>query len=218
MPVIVDLVPAGVVRIVAMVAVTAVLIWFGMWLGQMIGRRLRLQISHPTMRTIDKFLGAIGNTAIAAVLISLIAFSVSSVGAPGITSVLKQSRIVPVVTQLNPESARAWIAPVRADVLDSSELPELELADDDGPDAEEPAVEPTTAVEDVSASSVRITGRAYECGQSQTGSGSALAPDRAITNAHAVAGAAARQVESNAGPVFSGEVVAIDPEFHAAVS
>src|SRR5699024_7034663 len=66
MPVIVELVSAGVVRIVAMVAVTAVLIWFGMWLGQMIGRRLRLQISHPTMRTIDKFLGAIGNTAIAA--------------------------------------------------------------------------------------------------------------------------------------------------------
>jgi len=217
MPVIVELVPAGVVRIVAMVAVTAVLIWFGMWLGQMIGRRLRLQISHPTMRTIDKFLGAIGNTAIAAVLISLIAFSVSSVGVPGITSVLKQSRIVSVVTQLTPESARAWIAQVRADVLDSSELPELELADDDAPDAEEPAVEPSTAVEDVSASSVRITGSAYECGQSQTGSGFALTPDRVLTNAHVVAGVEAPQVESNDGQLFTGEVVAFDPEVDVAV-
>src|SRR5699024_3529054 len=90
MPVIVELVPAGVVRVVAMVGVTAVCSWFGMWVGPMSGRRLRLQISHPTMRTIEKFLGAIGNTAIAAVLISLTAFSVSSVGVPGITSVLKQ--------------------------------------------------------------------------------------------------------------------------------
>src|SRR5699024_344405 len=71
MPVMLARVPGGVVRIVALVAVTAVLIWFGMWLGQMSGRRLRLQISHPTRRTIDKFLGAIGHTAIAAVLISL---------------------------------------------------------------------------------------------------------------------------------------------------
>lgn len=217
MPVIVELVSAGVIRIVAMVAVTAVLIWFGMWLGHTIGRRLRLQISHPTMRTIDKFLGAIGNTAIAGILISLIAFSVSSVGVPGITSVLKHSRIVAVATQLTPEGARSWIAQVRADVLNSSELPELELADDEAPDDEKPSVEPSTAVENVSASSVRITGSAYECGQSQTGSGFALTPDRVLTNAHVVAGVEAPQVESHDGQLFTGEVVAFDPEVDIAV-
>src|SRR5699024_8723661 len=121
-----------------------------------------------------------------------------------------QSRIVSVVTQLTPESARAWIAQVRADVLDSSELPELELADDDAPDAEEPAVEPSTAVEDVSASSVRITGSAYECGQSQTGSGFALTPDPVLRYAHVVAGLEAPQVKSNDGKLFSGQDVHLD--------
>src|SRR5699024_3763735 len=104
MPAIVELVPAGVVRLVAMVAVTAVLIWVRLWLGQIVGRRLRLQISLATMRTIDNFLGAIGNAAIAAVLNSLVAFSVSSDGVPGLPSVLKQSRILYVVTHPTRES------------------------------------------------------------------------------------------------------------------
>src|SRR5690625_5220854 len=115
MPLIVQLVPAGVIRIIAMVAPTGVLIGLGVVIGGKVGRRLRLHISHPVMRSIDKFLGAIGNSLIAGLMISLIAFSISSVGVPGITSLLKNSRIVAFTTSLTPESARVWIADVRAD-------------------------------------------------------------------------------------------------------
>ena len=218
MPVIVELVPAGVIRIITMVAVTAILIWFGMWLGRKIGGRLRLHISHPVMRTIDKFLGAIGNTLVAGLLISLIAFSVASIGVPGITSVLKNSRIVATTTALTPEGARVWIADVRADVLNSSELPELDLADEEeAPEVEQTRPVPTTSVEESSESSVRITGSAYGCGQSQTGSGFALTDDRVLTNAHVVAGVEEPQVESHDGQLFTGEVVAFDPEVDVAV-
>src|SRR5699024_9436208 len=149
MPVIVELVPAGVIRIITMVAVTALLIWLGMWLGRKIGGRLRLHISHPVMRTIDKFLGAIGNTLVAGLLISLIAFSVASIGVPGIPSLLKNSRIVATTTALTPEGARVWIADVRADVLNSSELPELDLADEEeAPEVEQTRPVPTTSVEE----------------------------------------------------------------------
>ena len=218
MPVIVELVPAGVIRIITMVAVTALLIWLGMWLGRKIGGRLRLHISHPVMRTIDKFLGAIGNTLVAGLLISLIAFSVASIGVPGITSVLKNSRIVATTTALTPEGARVWIADVRADVLNSSELPELDLADEeDTPEVDQTRPVPTTSVEESSESSVRITGSAYGCGQSQTGSGFALTDDRVLTNAHVVAGVEEPQVESHDGQLFAGEVVAFDPEVDVAV-
>lgn len=217
MPVIVQLVAAGVVRIITMVAVTAILIWLGMWLGRKIGGRLRLHISHPVMRAIDRFLGAIGNTAVAGALISLIAFSISSVGVPGITSALKNSRIVTLTTDLTPESARVWVAQMRADVLDSSELPELDLAGEESPEAENSRPEPSAAVEEVSASSVRITGSAYECGQSQTGSGFAVSTNRVMTNAHVVAGVEAPQVESHDGQLFTGEVVAFDPDVDVAV-
>ena len=217
MPVIVELVPAGVIRIITMIAVTAFLIWFGMWLGRKIGARLRLHISHPVLRLIDKFLGAIGNAAVTTVLIALIAFSISSVGVPGITSTLKDSRIVSVATDLTPETARAWVAQVRADVLDSSELPELDLAGDDTAVQDEDSIEPTRDVEATSISSVRITGSAYECGQSQTGSGFAVATDRIVTNAHVVAGVQAPQVESLDGQLFTGQVVAFDPEIDVAI-
>lgn len=217
MPVIVQLVPAGVPRIITMVAVTAFLIWLGMWLGRKIGARLRLHINHPVMRLIDKFLGAIGNVAVTIMLIALIAFSISTVGVPGITSALKDSRIVSWSTDLTPESARAWVAQVRADVLDSSELPELDLAGDDATVVEDPRNDPTAAVEETSISSVRITGSAYECGQSQTGSGFAISPNRVITNAHVVAGVEAPQVESYDGQLFTGQVVVFDPEIDVAI-
>ena len=217
MPVIVQLVPAGVPRIITMVAVTAFLIWLGMWLGRRIGARLRLHISHPVMRLIDKFLGAIGNVAVTVVLISLIAFSISTVGVPGLTSALKNSRIISWSTEFTPESARAWVAQVRADVLDSSELPELDLAGDDTSVVEDPQVDPSHAVEAASASSVRITGSAYECGQSQTGSGFAISSNRVITNAHVVAGVQAPQVESYDGQLFTGQVVVFDPEIDVAI-
>lgn len=217
MPFIVELVPAGVIRIITMVATTAILIWLGMWLGRKIGGSLRLHISHPVMRGIDRFLGAVGNTAVAGLLISLIAFSISSVGVPGITSALKNSRIVALTTDLTPESARVWIAEVRAAVLDSSELPELDLADEEAEEVEQTRPEPTAAVEASSVSSVRITGSAYGCGQSQTGSGFAVTNDRVLTNAHVVAGVEAPQVESRDGQLFTGEVVAFDPDVDVAV-
>lgn len=217
MPLIVQLVSAGVTRIITMVGVTALLIWFGMWLGRKIGSRLRLHISHPIMRTIDKILGAVANTAIAGLLISLTAFSLSMVGAPGITSVLKDSHIVAFTTERTPESARIWIAHVRAEVLDSSELPEMDLAGTEDAVEEESPAEPGGAVEQASASSVRITGSAYECGQSQSGSGFAVSGDRIITNAHVVAGVEAPQVESYDGQLFTGQVVAFDPDMDVAV-
>src|SRR5699024_11813385 len=73
MPVIVELVPAGVIRIITMVAVTGLLIWLGMWFGRKICGRLRLQISTPFMLTVMQYLGANCNCHVDELLISTIA-------------------------------------------------------------------------------------------------------------------------------------------------
>src|SRR5699024_12503974 len=113
--------------------------------------------------------------------------------------------------------ARAWVAVVGADMLDASALPAPDLAGDAESVDDDYTLVPTRAVEQTSNSSVRITGSAYECGQSQTGSGFAVAANRVITNAHVVAAVQAPQVESLDGQLVTGQVVAFDPDVDVAI-
>jgi S1-C subfamily serine protease len=64
---------------------------------------------------------------------------------------------------------------------------------------------------------VRITGNAYSCGQSQSGSGFVVAPGRVITNAHVVAGVGQPVVEAPNGETIAGQIVYFDPENDLAV-
>lgn len=64
---------------------------------------------------------------------------------------------------------------------------------------------------------VKITGRAPACGQEQSGSGSVVARDRVLTNAHVVAGVAEPVVLAPDGQALPGRVVAFDPTADLAV-
>jgi S1-C subfamily serine protease len=57
----------------------------------------------------------------------------------------------------------------------------------------------------------RISGIAYACGKSSTGSGFVVAPDRLVTNAHVVAGVDRPVIELPGGAVREGRVVYYDP-------
>ncbi|MEQ1736921.1 MAG: MarP family serine protease, partial [Rhodoglobus sp.] len=61
------------------------------------------------------------------------------------------------------------------------------------------------------ASVVRITGNAYACGVSQSGTGFVIADDRVVTNAHVVAGVSEPVVEAPNGETIAGYVVYFDP-------
>jgi S1-C subfamily serine protease len=64
---------------------------------------------------------------------------------------------------------------------------------------------------------VRITGNAYACGQSQSGSGFVIAGDRVMTNAHVVAGVSHPVVDVHNGPALQSTVVYFDPTGDLAV-
>ena len=68
----------------------------------------------------------------------------------------------------------------------------------------------TPALNEASASVLRIAGTAFQCGQNQTGSGFAVAPNRVMTNAHVVAGVNEPVVEIPDGRVLPGRVVFFD--------
>ncbi|MFF5021049.1 CvpA family protein [Micrococcus luteus] len=68
----------------------------------------------------------------------------------------------------------------------------------------------TPAASSASAAVVRLTGTAAQCGQVQSGSGVAVAPDRVLTNAHVVLGVDAPTVTDRARGVHEARIVHLD--------
>ncbi|WGH93018.1 MarP family serine protease [Auritidibacter ignavus] len=205
-------------RIVAMVVCAVVLVGIGMAIGVAVGRAVRLRVNAPIARRVDKVLGGIVNTAIASVLIALLAFSLSSMGMPQLTQTIKESRVIAFVTKLTPESGRTFVASLWTDFLDSGVIPELgPMLQSQGPVEDNAVRPPNDAVQQAGQATVRITGTAFECGQNQTGSGFAVEPQRVVTNAHVVAGVEGPTVEDLDGNVYRASVVYFDPETDLAI-
>lgn len=205
-------------RLVAVCGVTLVLVVLGWTIGGALGSAVRLRVNQPVLRTIDKFLGAGINTVAAAAIISMVSYSLAQLGMPSMTTTIKQSRVITAVNTLTPEATRVFFTELRSDILNSEMVPELTLPVQVPPSPAEPTTAaPNAEIERASESTVRITGNAYECGQSQSGSGFAVEGNRVVTNAHVVAGVDEPLVETLDGEVHIGNVVHFDPDRDLAV-
>jgi len=210
-PLVSEWVPDPAWRILAIIAAALVLVLAGQAIGAGIGRAIRLRMALPVLRAVDRAAGAVVNTAVAAALVSLVAFSASSMGIPPVTSAISQSRVITAINGLAPDAAKSLVARVRSEVAGSDVVPVLEEpVVREVPTAEPSAPEPGVRIEEARAAVVRISGTAYACGQNQTGSGFAVAPDRVVTNAHVVSGLAEPAVEDSRGTVYAGRVVHFD--------
>lgn len=210
-PLVSEGVPDPAWRLIAIIAAALVLVLIGQAIGAGIGRAIRLRLALPALRTADRLGGAVVNTGVAAVLISLLAFSASSMGLPPVTAAISESRVITAINAAVPESAKSVIAQVRSAVAGSDVVPELsEPIIAATPTAEPTAPEPGGAIDEARASVVRISGTALVCGQNQTGSGFAVTGDRVVTNAHVVSGLTEPSVEDAAGTVYAGRVVHFD--------
>ncbi|WFP16004.1 MarP family serine protease [Citricoccus muralis] len=217
-PWIMTLVPSPGWRLAAVWASVLMLVTLGWFIGGGLGRAVRLRVNQPALRVIDKVLGAGINTAIAAVMISMVSYSLAQLGVPAMTTAIKQSKVISTVNSLTPEATQGFFTQLRSELLDAHMVPELALPVQAPPTPAEPTTAPPNAeIERASSSTVRITGTAYECGQSQTGSGFAVETNRVVTNAHVVAGVTEPLVESLDGEIYVGEVVHFDPSRDLAV-
>jgi S1-C subfamily serine protease len=218
MPWVTSIVPAAEWRAPAAIAAAIALLIGGSWLGAAVGRVLRSGAKAVKLGVLDRVLGAIGNVIVAAFVIALVASGVTALGVPALSPAVAGSFVVRSIDQATPAPARTLMAELRTATIGGAipwlgevlggptEAPELPAGSLDDPE-----------LASASASVVRITGNAFECGSSMSGSGFVVAPNRIVTNAHVVAGVTQPIVEAPGRAPVQGRVVAFQPEHDLAL-
>ncbi|MEF3403438.1 MarP family serine protease [Agromyces sp. CCNWLW203] len=211
MPWIAGLVPWPEWRAPAAIASAIALLSLGAWLGAVVGRLLSRGVRAVKLGVLDRILGALGNLLVTAFVVALVASGVSAMGVPVLSPAIAGSRVLQGLDTVTPAPTKTLLAELRTTILGDG-LPWL--VDALGGPTEAPALpdfdvdDPELAV--AAASVVRITGSAFECGSTLSGSGFVVAPDRVVTNAHVVAGVTEPIVEAPGQPAVQGRVVSFD--------
>ncbi|WP_129787144.1 MarP family serine protease [Promicromonospora panici] len=210
-PAVNDMLPSSEWRGPVSIAVAVLLPLFGASLGAGLGRNLRQGVDRTSLRPLERLLGGVANVGVVALALSFVGNAVSATGAPGVASAVSSSAVLRTIDELTPPAVGRPLAEMRAIVLDDG-LPRLNILMVPRADPVVPDVDLDNAELEASARSVaRISGVAYACGTSSTGSGFVVAPDRLVTNAHVVAGVDRPVVELPGGAVREGRVVYYDP-------
>lgn len=204
------------VRPVVTIAATVLLVAAGHALGSTVGRGIRRGIERTPLSGLDRLLGAVVTGVAAALVASVVGSTVSQLGVPVLSRAAAGSTVLRTISALTPDPVEGWIAQLKGIVADSG-LPVISDALGGGTPVI-PQVDTGSAQLNAAAQSVvRITGNAYACGVSQSGTGFVVADDRVITNAHVVAGVTEPVVEAPNGEAIAGSVVYFDPELDLAI-
>jgi len=203
-------------RIPAVFAAIALLVIGGLSLGEVIGHRWRRGV-HKRLRSIDRVGGAVAGGIVGVLIMSLLGSTVTALGIPVVSAATANSAVLRTIDRLTPDPLARALGQVRGLVV-SEGIPRIADALgtlDAGPppviDAGSPAL--TTAAQSVG----RVTGAAYACGQTQSGSAFVIANDRLLTNAHVVAGVTEPTVELPGVGGVVGRVVYFDGQQDIAV-
>lgn len=212
MPWVAGIVPTPEWRAPAAILVAGLLLSLGAWLGAVVGGALRHGARTVKLGVLDRILGAIGNLIVTAFVIALVGSGVSAMGVPVVSPAVAGSRVLSTLDQITPAPVRTLLAELRTAALGEGIPWLVEVLDTP---AQAPEL-PTGGIDDAelaraAASVVRITGTAFECGSSLSGSGFVVAENRIVTNAHVVAGVTEPIVEAPGEPAVAGRVVAFDP-------
>jgi S1-C subfamily serine protease len=198
-------------RTIAILVVVAALVVGGYSAGAAVGSAVQRRMKGGGLRRVDRALGAVLTTIVAALVISTLATSIAALGVPGLSQAISSSTVLRGITAVTPVPVQSFLAQVRSATVDQS-LPRIAQAFGSSNSNQIPNVNTNTAaLNRASQSVVRITGNAYACGQSQSGSGFVVTDERVITNAHVVAGVAHPVVDVRGGPALQATVVYFDP-------
>ncbi len=209
-------------RVVVLIVATLLLIWLGQSIGVAAGRRIRLQVSLPALRRVDRVLGAGAALVISVLILGLISLSLSSLGMAPVTKEINSSAVLTGTDRLMPEGSQRFLAESRATIAGLGVIPEIDTPVKEV--AAEPEATPSATLEvpeeeqaQIQDSVVRLSGFAEQCAQTQNGTGVVVAEDRILTNAHVVAGVEEPIVETQDRRVLPGRVVHFDPARDLAV-
>lgn len=217
MPVVNDAWPWQAWRPVIVVATGVALLIAGAAIGGAIGAVLRRGVDRIRLKWLDRALGGVASVIVAALALSLVGSSVAATGTPFLSSALASSRVLGLIDQVTPTPVAAGMAQLRATVLDQA-IPQLgALLDLDVQPTAPPVALDDPQLAEAAASVARVSGVAYACGRSSTGTGFVIAPDRIVTNAHVVAGVTTPIVELPGRSAREGTIVYFDPIVDLAV-
>ncbi|MCR2784431.1 MULTISPECIES: MarP family serine protease [unclassified Microbacterium] len=214
LPVLSDVLPSAGWRSVAIVVGSIALVAGAALAGSAVGAAGRRGVERIRLGWLERILGGALSVVVAALAVSLIAQTLVVAGIPHLSAAVSSSRVVRAIDSLTPAPVDAALAQVRGAFLEEG-LPSL--GDLFGPgvivDPGQPA--PDVALDDpalneAAQSVARISGVAYACGTSSTGTGFVAAADRIVTNAHVVAGVTDPVVELPGGAARQGRIVYFD--------
>jgi S1-C subfamily serine protease len=212
MPSVTGLIADASIRLAASLALVVALIIIGVTVGGALGRAVSRTVPRGALRLLDRALGAVVGVVVTALVASMVAFGIGSLGVPLLSPAIASSVVLRAIDTVTPDPVKSTLAQLRSVVIESG-IPRISEAlggPTTAPDL--PDVDTgTDALGVASRSVVRISGNAYACGQSQTGSGFVIAPDRIVTNAHVVSGVDQPVVESLEDGTVGGRVVYFDP-------
>lgn len=210
-PLINDALPSQQWRPAVLLASAAALVIGGAALGSAAGSALRRGVDRVRpLRALDRVLGGVVGIVVAALVLSLAGASLVATGMPVVSTALSSSSVLRTIDRLTPPPISTALAELRGFVFDEG-LPALgDLLD--SPQVDIPPVDlADPQLAQAAASVARVSGTAYSCGRSSTGSGFVIAPDRIVTNAHVVAGVDDPIVELPGESAREGRVVYFDP-------
>ncbi|MGX1159583.1 colicin V production protein [Arthrobacter sp. SLBN-100] len=204
-------------RLTAIVAAAVALVVLGHGLGTMIGRQIRGAVRIRPLRAVDRLVGGAVNLVVSALVMSMLAFSIGSLGVPFVSQQLAESKVIRFIDGMTPDPLKATMAQLRSEVIGNG-IPTLIEGLDQGQAVPVPdASTDTPALNRAGESVLKIAGTAYQCGQNQTGTGFVVSEDRVVTNAHVVAGVSEPVVEMPDGGAMPGRVVYFDTQHDLAV-
>jgi len=202
-------VPAPEWRMPAALGAAVVLVAIGFSLGATVGNSVGRLARRAKLGVIDRLLGGAFTAVASALIASMVAFSVGSLGVPYLSPAIASSNVIGGINSLTPDPLKTLLAQLRSAAVQEA-LPRIVDAFS-GPVPETADADLSSPALAVAAQSVmRITGTAYACGQSQSGTGFVVSQDRVVTNAHVVAGVTEPVIESPAGGALPGTVVYFD--------
>jgi S1-C subfamily serine protease len=208
--------PLPQLRLAVSIVLAIGLVTLGHGLGAAVGRRIRKGLEKSPLLGIDRIFGAVITGAVAALVATVVCASVAQLGVPVLSRAIAGSGVLRAIGILTPDPVEAWLAQARG-VVSERGIPLLTQALVGGPPVVPPVDAGNPALTSAAKSVVRITGNAYACGQSQSGTGFVVAPNRVMTNAHVVAGLSQPVVEASNGQAIASSIVYFDASHDLAV-
>ena len=104
-------------RLTAIVAAAVVLVVLGHGLGTMVGRKSAAPCGSGRSGRVDRLVGGAVNVVVSALVMSMLAFSVSSLGVPVVSQQLAESKVIRFIDGLTPIPVKATMAQLRSTVI-----------------------------------------------------------------------------------------------------